>query len=273
MTSGAARRRPAAVIALLSDFGTVDPFVGVMKGVILGRSPDVAIVDLTHAIPPQGIAEGAFWLERCARWFPKGTVFVAVVDPGVGTARRPLVVDACSMMFVGPDNGLLAPALCDATRRAYRIDAEKLRLPEPSRTFHGRDVFAPVAAELAAGRIEPADVGDLVHDLVPTPLPSAVCSADHVEGTVVTIDRFGNLITNVGAELLGSFEHVHVEIGALELKLVATYGDVTSGDYAALVNSFGTVEVARRDGDASAGLGVERGARVVVRSSAPRPRN
>src|SRR5262245_13106860 len=129
-------RSAAGVIALLTDFGTVDPFVGVMKGVIWARCPGVAIADLTHAVPPQNVAEGSFWLERSFRWFAAGSVFVAVVDPGVGTERCALVVEAHDRVFIGPDNGLLAAAVSsDPHRRIHEIDIAKVGLATPSRTF------------------------------------------------------------------------------------------------------------------------------------------
>lgn len=259
------------VIALLTDFGTRDPFVGVMKGAILRRCPGASIVDLTHAVPPQSVSEGAFWLDRCVPWLPSRTVFVAVVDPGVGTERRPLVVEARSMVFVGPDNGLLAPALDDAGRRVFEIDPSTSGLAVPSRTFHGRDVFAPVAAEIAAGRMAACDAGPPVADPVPSALARPEVHEDFVEGSVVTIDRFGNLITNIDERHV-AVDGAGVSAGTLDLPISKTYGDVPSGGFLALVNSFGTIEVARRDGDASAALGLGRGARVVLRAKRV-PRN
>ncbi|HEX7669082.1 MAG TPA: SAM-dependent chlorinase/fluorinase, partial [Polyangiaceae bacterium] len=186
------------VIVLLTDFGTVDPFVGVMKGAVLTRCPEATLVDLSHEVPPQAVSEGAFLLERCFRGFPEGSIFVAVVDPGVGTERRALVVSAHRRSFVGPDNGLLAAtASLDPEAQAFVIDPNRLGLVVPSHTFHGRDVFAPVAAELAAGRLAAADVGVRTLDLSPDDRPVSVRRVDRVEGVVVTVDRFGNLITNI----------------------------------------------------------------------------
>lgn len=258
--------RTPPVVALLTDFGTRDPFVGVMHGVVLGRCPDARIVDLTHDVAPQGVAEGAFWLERSARWFPEGTVFVAVVDPGVGTDRRAVAAVAHGHFFVGPDNGLLCPAVsADPGAIAYRIDVAALALPVPSRTFHGRDVFAPVAGELAARRLSPDAVGPKM-DLLPGGAPVASRGPDGVEGAVITVDRFGNLITNVSADAVRALGEVVVEAGAHRLPLSRTYADVAPGDLLALVNAFDVVEIARRDGDAAACTGFGRGARVLVRS-------
>lgn len=259
-------RSAGTVIALLTDFGTADPFVGVMKGVIWARCPGVAIADVTHAISPQNVVEGAFWLEKTFRWFAAGTVFVAVVDPGVGTERRGLVIEAHDRVFIGPDNGVLAGAVAsDAARRVYEIDTVKVGLPVPSRTFHGRDVFAPAAAEIVAGRIVPPDFGRAASDFVPSPVPAPVLQGEQVEGIVVTIDRFGNLITNIAAESIAAIEQPHVRIGNHDFRIRETYADVPAGHCLGLINAFGTVEVAQRDGDAASSLGLGRGASASVR--------
>jgi S-adenosylmethionine hydrolase len=252
------------LIALLTDFGTRDPFVGVMKGVILGRCPEAGIVDLTHDIPPQGVVEAAFWLERSARWFPDGTVFVVVVDPGVGTARRGVALEARGHRFVGPDNGLFA-AIAEAGAVCHAIDVKGCGLPTPSATFHGRDVFAPIAAEIASGRLLVSDVGPRVADLVPLTSPKPEETDDELRGVIVTIDRFGNLISNIDAERAASVADPVVVLAGRDVPVARTYSDVEIGRAVALVNAFGTVEVAVRDGNAAQALGVERGARVTVR--------
>jgi S-adenosylmethionine hydrolase len=254
------------VIVLLTDFGTTDPFVGIMKGVVLTRCPDAAIVDLSHDVPAQAVSEGAFLLERSFRWFPAGSVFIAVVDPGVGTERRAIVLCAHGRLFVGPDNGLLASTgSLDPTARAFVIDVQRLGLAVPSHTFHGRDVFAPVAADLGANRILPHEVGDCVDELVPDDRPVSVRRADSVEGMVVIVDRFGNLITNLDGAAALSLPDAVVELGSLTLPLRRTYADVSPGAYVAIVDAFGVVEVACRNGDAARTLGVERGSPVIVR--------
>ncbi|HVU00232.1 MAG TPA: SAM-dependent chlorinase/fluorinase [Polyangiaceae bacterium] len=254
------------VVALLTDFGTTDPFVGVMKGVLLGRCPDAAIVDLSHDVPAQGVAEGAFLLERCFRHFPAATVFVAVVDPGVGTSRLAVAARAHGRVFVGPDNGLLAEAVSlDANAVVRVIDVKGLGLPEPSRTFHGRDVFAKVAGDLAAGTLRVEDVGPELPVLVPSDRRVPLRHGDRIHGAVVTVDRFGNLITNVDVATLETLFRPVVEIGDLSLPLHGTYGDVPEGEFVALVNAYELLEVARRNGDASRATGLGRGARVVVR--------
>lgn len=265
MTAPRNAESPASVIALLTDFGVQDPFVGVMKAVIWARCPGIAIVDLTHAVAPQNVVEGAFWLERAFRWLPPGAVCVAVVDPGVGTERRALAVAAHGRTFLGPDNGLLAAAVAsDPNRRVYEIDVSKIALPVPSRTFHGRDVFAPAAAEIAAGRVQLSALGPIVVESVPSPVPDLKVGSGQVEGTVVTIDRFGNLITNISAESIAGFARPRVLIGGRDLPVRETYADVPVGQQLALVNAFGTIEVAERDGNAASTLGLGRGASAVV---------
>jgi S-adenosylmethionine hydrolase len=244
------------VIALVTDFGTVDPFVGVMKGVLAARCPEATVIDVTHAIPPQRIVEGAFWLERTARWFGEATVFVAVVDPGVGTSRRALAARAHGRVFVGPDNGVLAPVLRrDPAAVAYAIDVAALGLPRPSATFHGRDVFSPVAAEIAAGRLRLEDVGEPVVDYDDGGLPAPAVSESGARGMVVTVDRFGNLMTDLDGDIVrrlqGPGAPAEVRLGTLVLPLRRTYADVGDGEYVALLGAFDVVEIARRNGNAA----------------------
>jgi S-adenosylmethionine hydrolase len=257
---------PRPLIALLTDFGTDDPFVGIMKAVVLSRCPEATFVDLTHAIPPQAVMEGAFLLERSVEWLPRGTVVIAVVDPGVGTPRRPIVLRAAERVFVGPDNGLLsAVATRDPASEAFVIDTERLGLVVKSFTFHGRDVFAPVAAELAAGRLLPEGVGGRAADLVTLSRPRPTIVDGVVRGTVVTVDRFGNLITNIERELVTSSAAQVVEIGAARAAVRDTYGQVMRGELVAVVNAFDVLEVAERDGSAARSLGAGRGTEVVLR--------
>jgi S-adenosylmethionine hydrolase len=253
------------VVALLTDFGTQDPFVGIMKAVVLSRCPEASFIDLTHAVPPQAVMEGAFLLERSVDWLPPGAVVVAVVDPGVGTPRRPVVLRALGRVFVGPDNGLLSPvAARDAAAAAYVIDAQRLGLVVASRTFHGRDVFAPVAGELAAGRLSPADAGAEAGELVDAAIPRPVVGEGVVRGTVVTVDRFGNLITNIGRGMLPPGAAV-AEVGSARATIRDTYGEVGRGELVALVDAFDVLEIAERDGSAARSLGAGRGTEIVVR--------
>ena len=255
------------IITLLTDFGTADPFVGVMKGVILGNFSQAQIVDLTHGIGAQDVAQGAFWLERSFRWFPPGTVHVAVVDPGVGTERAPLAVRAAQHVFVGPDNGLLAGIIAREQEVEVRaIDPAKLGLVPPSATFHGRDVFAPVAAWLSAQRWAFEEVGPVATPAVKPVLAEPERHGAELRGTVVCADRFGNLITNLDAHLLGDFTRPEVEIAGIVRPLVRTYADGRESDYVAVINAFGSVELALRNGSAQQTLGAGRGTAAVARS-------
>jgi S-adenosyl-L-methionine hydrolase (adenosine-forming) len=262
--------RPCGVITITTDFGHQGPFVGVMKGCILKRFADARIVDLTHEIVVHWPAEAGFWLARAFQYFPAGTVHVAVVDPGVGTSRDIIIVSAAEHLFFAPDNGLLAPIV------ARHADAAIVRLTpaalvrfgieRASATFHGRDIFAPLAAELAAGRCTPADLGEPATTLVPSWVDEPTVDG-HVTGLVMTIDHFGNLITNIDAVLVRRFRAPRVFAGNHTFALKRTYGDVRPGEYLALVNSFGVIEIARAEQSAADGLGLSRGAPVMVRDA------
>lgn len=253
---------PCGVVTLLTDFGLADPFVGVMTGVILSRFPGARVVDLCHGIRPQAIREGAFWLERCFSWFPAGTVHVAVVDPGVGSARRVLAAAAAGHYFVAPDNGLLGERLLSAPgAHALEVDVGRLGLTPSSATFHGRDVFAPLAAALASGALDLRQAGLPVQPQ-PCELAAPVRSAQGISGEVVTIDRFGNLLTNLDAELLAAADLRRVAIAGRVLPVRRTYSDASPGELMGLINAFGVLEIAERDGSAERALGVGRGAPV-----------
>jgi hypothetical protein len=255
-------------VTLTTDFGLKDPFVGVMKGRLLARNPAVRIVDLTHEVLAHWPAEAGFWLARSFRYFPGGTVHVAVVDPGVGSEREFAVVECEGHVFLAPDNGLLAAVIETAAEaRLRRVEARvlaSLGLDAPSATFHGRDIFAPLAAELSAGRLQPDELGAPVAELIPGWVEEPVVGLGQVSGAVVTIDHFGNLITNIDARYLAGLPHPAVRVAGRELPLRRTDADVRPGDYLALVNSFGVVEIARAERSAAEGLGLDRGAPVVV---------
>lgn len=260
--------RVSGVITLLTDFGLDHPFVGVVKGVILGRFADARIVDLAHGIRPQDVVEASFWLAKTYAWFPRGTVHVAVVDPGVGSARGTLAVSAAGHYFIGPDNGLFGELLDAAPAEQVRsIDTRALGLPEPSHTFHGRDVFAPAAAELASGRKSLSELGPNARVEVARLAPKAQAFADRVEGCVVSIDHFGNLITNIDTPLIAPLRAPELEVAGVRRPLRTTYADAPVGEYVGVINSFGTLELARRDGHAAQSLGLSSGARVVVRDA------
>ncbi len=233
-----------------------------MKGVILGRAPGVTIVDVTHGIPPQDVVAGALVLRHALPWFAAGAVHVAVVDPGVGGPRRPLCVETAHGLLVGPDNGLLSLAAAAlGVRRIVHLTAERFFLTPRSATFHGRDVFAPVAAALAPV------VGDM--DRVDVPAPRV--DAGGVRGEVVYVDHFGNLVTNVDAGLLPP-GGCRVRIGGTRIDgVAASYTAVAPGAPVAVVNSWGLLEVAVRDGRADVVLGLRRGAPIRVEGFAARP--
>jgi len=267
------QQQPAAftacgVVTLTTDFGLKDPFVGVMKGRLVAHFPGVRIIDLTHEIPAHWPAEAGFWLARSFRHFPLGTVHVAVVDPGVGSAREIAAVEAEGHLFLAPDNGLLGPVLETASsvtaRRVAAPTLVRLGIDAPSATFHGRDIFAPLAARIAAGHLAPADLGAPTDELVPGWIEQPRVTVGQVAGTVVTIDHFGNLITDIDARHLHGLPHPVVRVAGRELPVRRTYSDVRPGDYLALVNSFGVLEIARAERSAAEGLGLARGAPVVV---------
>ena len=244
------------IVTLLTDFGTADGYVAEVKGVILAHTPDAELVDVTHEVTPQDVEAGRLALARYWRRFPAGTVHLAVVDPGVGTARGALAVASDGRFLVGPDNGLLSPALLMAGAHAVRLSIP----PHAAPTFHARDVFAPAAALLAAGTpIE--GLGPPVADPEVRRTREARRLDDgSLEGFVITVDRFGNAITNLIAPHGGV-----VEVGSLQLPVLRTYADAAAGTPLALASSNGLVEVAVRDGSAALSLGLTRGARVVLR--------
>lgn len=268
-----------AIVTLTTDFGTRDAYVAEMKGAILGIAraarQAIQLVDVTHEVARHDVLEGALALEAAAPFFPPGTVHAAVVDPGVGTARRGLAVVAQGQVFVGPDNGLFTPFLSGANWMAFELAAAEYRLPVVSRTFHGRDVFAPAAAHLASG-VAPARLGPPVRDPVRLAWPEARATAGRVAGAVVHVDRFGNLVTSIrggSLEALGS--DAAVSVAGRALALVSTYGELRPGRAGALVGSGGRLEIAVREGSAAATLRARRGTAVVVsrtmRTKAARP--
>lgn len=261
--------RPSGVITITTDFGHKGPFAAVMKGVILTRFPEAKIIDLAHDIPAQWPPEAGFWVSRSYPWFPGGSVHLAIVDPGVGTERDILVAECDGHVFMAPDNGLLAQLLdsCDEPR-VFKLDEQKLTsldLPQPSATFHGRDIFAPIAAELAAGRTSVEAIATPVHEWTPGWIDEPDTSGGKITGVIVTIDTFGNLISNIDADLLERFREPVADLAGHQIPMRTTYGRAQPGDYLALVNSFGVVEIARAEGSAADGLGSARGAPLIVR--------
>jgi S-adenosylmethionine hydrolase len=254
-------------IALLTDFGTRDWYVAALKGVILSRAPRARIVDLTHEIPPQDVAAGSFTLAAAVPWFPPGTVFLAVVDPGVGTERAVLAAQAGGRSFVGPDNGLLWLSLEQARRRTVvRLTNRRYWLKAVSRTFHGRDIMAPVAAYLARGgslhRLGPR------HRATPLAWPAAVLRGRAVTGAIIHIDAFGNLITNLRARrwLPASQERqCALRYRRRTVPVVSSYADGRPRQPVAVIGALGLVELAIRNGSAQRLLGARRGDAVTLR--------
>jgi S-adenosylmethionine hydrolase len=254
----------SGVITMTTDFGHKGPFAAVMRGVILSRNPDAQVIDLAHDIPPQWPPEAGFWISRAYRYFPRGTIHMGIVDPGVGTEREILLVEYDDHVFIAPDNGLLAPLLDNAENaKVWHLDLDRLgsmNLAKPSDTFHGRDIFAPVAAELAAGKIVVAAIGKPVDEWTPGWLDDPVISKGKVSGTIITIDAFGNLISNIDQSLITDFQEPIAHIAGHSIPTLTTYGRAKPGDLLALINSFGVVEIARSEGNAAESIGSERGA-------------
>lgn len=269
--SGPSQFSPSGIITITTDFGHQGPFVGVMKGQILGRFPAARLIDLTHEILVHWPAEAGFWLTRAFAYFPAGTVHVAVVDPGVGTSRDIVVVSAAGHLFVAPDNGLLAPLVSryrDAeVVRLRPAGLKRLGITHPSATFHGRDIFAPVGAELAAGHCRAHELGEssAPDSLAPAWVDEPSIQSGGVSGVVITLDHFGNLITNIDGTLIERFRLPLVHAGHHAFPLLRTYGETRPGQYLALINSFGVLEIARAEQSAADGLGLGRGAPVTVR--------
>lgn len=248
------------VISLTTDFGD-GPFVGVMKGVILGICPKARLVDLSHAVPPQDVLAGALALEQAIGFFPENSVHLAVVDPGVGTARRGLALRALGQFWVGPDNGLFTPILrADPAARAFVLAEPRYFLPKISATFHGRDVFAPVAAHLASG-LDPAALGPAVADPARLDWPLPRREGEALLGQVLAVDRFGNLMTNLDRPTVSAFlagRRARIEAAGLAIAGISpAYAAATPGEALALFNSLDRLELALNQGDLRRRLGLE----------------
>lgn len=253
------------IITLTTDFGLKDHYVSVMKAVILGISPDVRMVDISHDIPAQDIMAGAWVIKNAAFHFPEETVHLVVVDPGVGTSRHPICLKVNGQYFVGPDNGIFSLLVDEFNFEAYRLNNKKFWRSSVSKTFHGRDVFAPVAAHLSAG-IHPREMGEPITELVTYHWAVPLADYDGLQGWVVHIDRFGNLITNISQELIKKHigrRKVKIYVGNTMIKkLVHTFADVEEGDPAAFIGSSGMLEIGINKGNASRLLSVDKGAQI-----------
>jgi S-adenosylmethionine hydrolase len=254
------------VIALLTDFGLRDHYVAAMKGVVLGLCPDVTFIDISHDIPPQDVLAGALELEAVTPYLPRETVVVGVVDPGVGTGRRGVAIRADGLRFVGPDNGLFSLALNGHETEAVELTNRRYSRESISRTFEGRDRFAPAAGWLACG-VSLSEFGPPVADLVSLELPAPIASADRIDGEVVRVDRFGNLVTNIHRDTLRAVNGpLEIIMGAAMVTgLSATYAESSPGRLCAVIGSTDRLEISVRGGSAADATGASRGTAVQVR--------
>ncbi len=251
------------IITLLTDFGAKDHYVASMKGVILGINPRCTLVDITHEVPPQNIEDGAFVLANAYSHFPKGTIHVAIVDPGVGSPRKPILLVTRNYFFLGPDNGLLSFAASkDGVKEARELSRKKFFLPRLSTTFHGRDIFAPVSAHLSLG-VRPSLLGPKLNGWAKLDMSEARIVGRNLVGRVLYIDSFGNILSNIDETKLLRFTRGRpfvVKIGRRRIgSLKKGYWEVEKGDPIALIGSEGLLELAVREGNAQKVLKVERG--------------
>jgi S-adenosylmethionine hydrolase len=256
------------VIAILTDFGLHDHYVGTLKAVALGICPEVAFLDISHDIAPHDVADAAFQLGACYHFFPAGTVFLVIVDPGVGSARRGIALETADHRFVAPDNGVLSVVLAEGgARRVVELTDRRFFRPTVSRTFEGRDRFAPAAAWLARG-VAVSALGRPCTDPLVLDLPHAESTSERIEGAVVRVDRFGNLITNIDRrqfERLAGSRPVEIVLEDRAIaRLVATYPELAPGEVGALFGSNETLELAMASASAAKATGLGRGARVYV---------
>jgi len=254
------------IITLLTDFGLRDPYVAEMKAVILSICPSARIVDISHEVRKFDIRMGAFILAQAAPYFPEGTIHVAVVDPGVGTERRSTIIETDRSRYVGPDNGLLMlAAVNERINRIHKIAAPKYMLTRISRTFHGRDIFSPVAAHLANG-IKPCEFGPEVVDQVTPEYLKPRIARDEILGEVIHIDDFGNVVTNIAASDLrrlgikeGEELKMHVKENVLTMRFCSAYGDAPPGTPLCIIGSGDFFEIAVNQGNAAQTYGIQIG--------------
>jgi S-adenosylmethionine hydrolase len=255
------------LVALLTDFGTRDHYAGTMKGVLLGICPDATLVDITHDVVAHDVLDGALKLAAGYRYFPAGTIFLVVVDPGVGSARRGIAADAGGFTFVAPDNGVLTAVLDDhPAKRIVELTERKYARPTVSRTFEGRDRFAPAAAWLAKG-IDLAALGRSAGAIHRLDIPRPSVADGRIEGQVLSVDHFGNLITNIDRQTFERLAHgpLEIRIGEHQIsRVVSTYADPAEGEVCALFGSTDHLEVAASGAHAAQALDLRRGALVHV---------
>lgn len=254
-----ARRR--ALIAFMSDFGADSIYPGIAKGVIQRINPDASVVDLTHSVPPFDVLLGALFLSASVRWFPEGTLFLSVVDPGVGGKRKPLIIVTKKYVFIGPDNGLMYPAARDdGVISAYRIKRGKYTYDTGCETFHGRDVFAPVAAHVSLG-VSPDMLGNETDSPVQLELPGDEIQGTKIEGRVLYTDPFGNVVTSILSSRFQSFAGGASEfiVSGMVGLLARTYEEVRGGFLGIIPGSFDRIEISLKQGNAASLLSLKRG--------------
>lgn len=266
----------STIVTLTTDYGARDAFAASIKGVILKINPQAQIIDLSNDITPQDIWEGAFTLRSAYSYFPKGTVHLAVVDPGVGSGRRPIIVVTESYYFVGPDNGIFSLVYQEAERiRVHHITSNHYFLPNPGPTFHGRDIFAPVAGWLAKG-IPSGNFGEELTEYTKLNIPAPKISGNVIDGHVVHIDRFGNIITNITYKDIRTFLPEGADLGTPTIGIAGKevkglkkfYAEASPGEPGAIINSSGALEIFMFKQNARTALSVKRGE--VVRLTIPR---
>lgn len=253
------------IITLTTDFGLQDYYVSAMKAVILRIAPEVRLIDISHEIPDQDIMAGSWVVQNSTPLFPDESVHMVVVDPGVGTERNPIALKVDGRYYVGPDNGIFSLLTNDREFEAVRLNNREYWLEAPSNTFHGRDIFAPVAAHLANG-VALEELGDTLDSLATYRWPEPIADKDGLQGWIIHIDKFGNLITNLSSTLIEnviSDKNVKIYVGNTILdELVTTFGAVAEGEPAAYIGSSGMLEIGINKGDAAEMLSVQKGAQI-----------
>lgn len=257
------------IITLITDFGLADPFVGVMKGVMLGIAPEVHILDITHCVPSHNVLQASLVLRASYRFFPKGTIHVVVVDPGVGSSRYPILVVTQSYYFIGPDNGVLSLA-CELEDQAqiFHLTSQKYFLNPVSQTFHGRDIFAPVAAWLSRGTA-PDLLGGRIPSLVKLDFPRVRRKGSTLVATVLHTDKFGNLVTNISSQDLPTLEKQSldfvIQLGDKTIsRLRRSYAEASPGEIFSIWGSSGLLEISMNQASAAETLSVEEGQEFVI---------
>jgi len=255
------------LITLTTDFGYQDSFVGIMKGVIYAINPDAHVIDLTHGVPPHNVMAGALILQHSIRYFPPGTIHVVVVDPGVGTSRRAILIEFDGSYFIGPDNGVLSVAFERRQPSSITLLSNPaFQLHPKSQTFHARDIFAPVAAHLSLG-VPATEFGEKLDTLVELIIPKLIRREKKLEGEIIYIDSFGNLFTNIRERDLSglSRDHLGIALGPVEVGgLAVNYATVGTGEFACVFNSWGLLEIALNKGNARQRTGAKVGDRITV---------